>query len=289
MTNTTSHVNGSPHRASPGRSSPRSPFTSVRHDDHQLTRHPLWLKQQMLLKAEESDSSSTEVGRSRSSDQLLSDRETLRTRSEERPAVPRKNFTHLKISPLRMPKLQLKPEVIPQDTRQLETATTTNMDKDLDLEVRNVTRNLEVNSKSKPVTNNSVDVVERQFISKSESATVRTGDMELSRVEDGQKLSSERNHQDQHQSQSPEVELRPRNQQARGLISSRASGGGQETTVTPPLQLPARPKRRSRAIQRSFSEVGDSSTALRCRAILRSHSFFLEVCCFSGRDVRFRS
>ena len=35
--------------------------------------------------------------------------------------------------------------------------------------------------------------------------------------------------------------------------------------------------KRRRGIHRSYSEVGDSSTALRCRAILRSHSVFLEV------------
>lgn len=40
--------------------------------------------------------------------------------------------------------------------------------------------------------------------------------------------------------------------------------------------------RRRHGIHRSFSEVGDSSTALRCRAILRSHSIFLEVCSSSS-------
>ncbi|CAL1531892.1 unnamed protein product [Lymnaea stagnalis] len=40
-------------------------------------------------------------------------------------------------------------------------------------------------------------------------------------------------------------------------------------------QNSSKPKRR-RGIHRSFSEVGDSSTAQRCRAILRSHSVYLE-------------
>ncbi|GFR80706.1 cGMP-inhibited 3',5'-cyclic phosphodiesterase A [Elysia marginata] len=49
----------------------------------------------------------------------------------------------------------------------------------------------------------------------------------------------------------------------------------QGATTTSPGGTGSKGKRR-RGIHRSYSEVGDSSTAQRCRAILRSHSVFLE-------------